>query len=71
RVRERFLPLEDLRDAWGPARVLHAATELAEIAKTGPIPPFVSGLTESQKYELKSVARELCTGSEIPVSTSA
>ena len=71
RVRERFLPLEDLRDAWGPARVLHAATELAEIAKTGPIPPFVSGLTDAQKHELKSVARALCAGSEIPVSTSA
>ena len=71
RVRERFLPLEDLRDAWGPARVLHAATELAEIAQTGPIPPFISSLTDPQKQELKSVARELCAGSEIPVSTSA
>ena len=27
-----FQPLEDLRDAWGPARVLHQATELAGIA---------------------------------------
>jgi dihydrodipicolinate synthase/N-acetylneuraminate lyase len=71
RIRERFLPLEDLRDAWGPARVLHAATELAGIATTGPIPPFVSGISESQKNELTSVARELCLGSEIPVSTSA
>jgi dihydrodipicolinate synthase/N-acetylneuraminate lyase len=42
KIRERFIPLEDLRDAWGPARVLHAATELAEIARTGPTPPFVS-----------------------------
>ena len=38
------MPLEDLRDAWGPARVLHHATELAGIAPTGPIPPFVSPL---------------------------
>ena len=36
-ARTRFLPLEDLRDAWGPARVLHHATELSGIAKTGPI----------------------------------
>ena len=28
-IRARFLPLEDQRDAWGPARVLHAALELA------------------------------------------
>ena len=39
-----FKPLEDLRDGWGPARVLHHATELAGIARTGPIPPFVSAL---------------------------
>lgn len=41
-IRERFLPLENLRDAWGPARVLHAATEVAGVAKMGAIPPFVS-----------------------------
>ena len=40
--RETFLPLEDVRDAWGPARVLHVATGLAGIAQCGPIPPFVS-----------------------------
>jgi dihydrodipicolinate synthase/N-acetylneuraminate lyase len=71
RIRERFLPLEDLRDGWGPARVLHAATELAGIATTGPIPPFISPLTESQKDELKPVARDLYQSAEIPVSTSA
>ncbi|WP_155121162.1 dihydrodipicolinate synthase family protein [Bryobacter aggregatus] len=43
-LREQFLPLEDLRDAWGPARVLHAATEAAGIAKLGEVPPFVSDL---------------------------
>ena len=37
-LRSQFMPLEDLRDAWGPARVLHHATELAGIAPTGPIP---------------------------------
>src|SRR5204863_8646011 len=36
-LRANFLPLEDLRDGWGPARVLHSATELADIATTGPI----------------------------------
>ena len=32
-MRAHFMPLEDLRDAWGPARVLHRATELAGIAQ--------------------------------------
>ena len=36
-LRSAFLPLEDQRDAWGPARVLHAATELAGVAQTGAI----------------------------------
>ncbi len=55
-TREAFLPLEDLRDTWGPARVLHAAVDLAAIAPTGPIPPFVSALTASQLDELSPVA---------------
>jgi dihydrodipicolinate synthase/N-acetylneuraminate lyase len=58
-LRAQFMPLEDLRDAWGPARVLHQATELAGIAATGPIPPYVSGLGEKQLQELAPVARTL------------
>jgi dihydrodipicolinate synthase/N-acetylneuraminate lyase len=58
-LRARFLPLEDQRDAGGPARVLHAAFEVAGVVRTGPIPPFVSGLTEAQRAELTPVARAL------------
>jgi dihydrodipicolinate synthase/N-acetylneuraminate lyase len=58
-LRALFLPLEDRRDAWGPARVLHAAVELAEVAKTGPIPPFVTALAEDQRAALEPIAREL------------
>jgi dihydrodipicolinate synthase/N-acetylneuraminate lyase len=58
-VRQLFLPLEDLRDAWGPARVLHHATELSGIAPTGPIPPFVSALEPGQLERLAPVARAL------------
>jgi dihydrodipicolinate synthase/N-acetylneuraminate lyase len=54
-----FAPVEDLRDAWGPARVLHQATELAGVAKTGPIQPFVSALSAEQVKELAPVARAL------------
>jgi dihydrodipicolinate synthase/N-acetylneuraminate lyase len=59
RIRELFMPLEDLRDAWGPARVLHHATELAGIAPTGPIPPYVSPLAAAQIDQLTPVARSL------------
>ena len=58
-VREHFMPLEDLRDAWGPARVLHHATELAGIAQTGPIVPYVSPLDAGQLERLGPVARGL------------
>jgi 4-hydroxy-tetrahydrodipicolinate synthase len=58
-LRATFMPLEDLRDRWGPARVLHHATELAGIAATGPIPPYVSALDEAQLQALAPVAREL------------
>jgi dihydrodipicolinate synthase/N-acetylneuraminate lyase len=58
-LRVRFMALEDLRDAWGPARVLHHATELAGIAPTGPIPPYVSALAPKQVQELAPVARQL------------
>jgi dihydrodipicolinate synthase/N-acetylneuraminate lyase len=58
-IRAKFLPLEDLRDAWGPARVLHAATELADIAAVGAIPPFISELDKSRLEQLQPVAREL------------
>jgi dihydrodipicolinate synthase/N-acetylneuraminate lyase len=58
-LRALFLPLEDKRDVWGPARVLHAAIELGGVAKTGPIPPFVTALGEARRRELEPIAREL------------
>jgi dihydrodipicolinate synthase/N-acetylneuraminate lyase len=58
-LRALFLPLEDRRDQWGPARVLHAALELAGIAATGPIPPFVSALAEDERAVVEPVARAL------------
>jgi len=59
RLRAEFMPLEDLRDALGPARVLHHATECAGIAATGPIPPYVSPLSEGHLMQLAPVARAL------------
>jgi dihydrodipicolinate synthase/N-acetylneuraminate lyase len=59
-IRAKFIPLEDLRDEWGPSRVLHHAVALAGIADTGPIPPFVSELSDAQLDSLRPVAMELC-----------
>jgi dihydrodipicolinate synthase/N-acetylneuraminate lyase len=58
-LRALFMPLEDLRDEWGPARVLHSATASAGIADTGPIPPYISPLKEKQVTILTPVARQL------------
>lgn len=58
-IRSHFIPLEDLRDAWGPARVLHHATELAGIAQTGPIAPYITELSEEQKAIVMPVVQAL------------
>ena len=69
RVRARFLDFEDLRDAWGPGRVLHHALEIAGIANTGSIPPFVSELSAEQKNRIRPVVEELLTKQDELVST--
>jgi dihydrodipicolinate synthase/N-acetylneuraminate lyase len=58
-LRAEFISLEDLRDQWGPAKVLHSATELAGIAQSGEIPPYVSGLSSEQLEKLSAVAKAL------------
>lgn len=58
-LRAAFLPHEDVRDAWGPARVLHEALELADVCATGPIPPYVSPLDTAERDRLRPVARAL------------
>jgi len=44
---------------WGPARVLHHATELAGIAQTGSISPYVSALSAEQIDTLAPVVQKL------------
>ena len=58
-LRAHFILHEDLRDEWSPAKVLHFATELAGIARTGPVPPFLSALSAERVEKLSAVAREL------------
>ena len=45
RLREALLPLEDLRDAHSPIRILHEAVRLAGIADTGPLLPMLENIT--------------------------
>ncbi len=46
-IRALFIPLEDLRDAHSPLRVLHEAVRLADIAETGPILPMLATIEDT------------------------
>lgn len=70
-LRSEFMALEDLRDAWGPARVLHTAVAEAQIAQTGRIPPFVSGLNYEQLQAISPVARELLAANRLSADERA
>jgi len=59
RLRREFIPLEDLRDQFGPAQILHSALELAGIARTGAVPPYLSLSSSDQLEVLSSVVRTL------------
>jgi dihydrodipicolinate synthase/N-acetylneuraminate lyase len=58
-LRSLFMPLEDLRDAWGPPKVLHYAVASAGIANTGPILPYLSPLTTAQLAKVEPVSKML------------
>ncbi len=58
-IRETFKPLEDLRNAINPVRVLHEAVSLAGVADTGEILPLLSGLEEDQRAAVASTALAL------------
>ncbi|MCV9961686.1 dihydrodipicolinate synthase family protein [Pararhizobium sp. BT-229] len=75
RIREAFLPLEDLRDAHSPIRVLHEAVRLAGISETGHIGDFLSNLDGDERLAaISSAARSLKAASEafaVPASKAA
>lgn len=59
RIRGIFKPLEDLRNAINPVRVLHEAVRLAGVADTGTILPLLSPLDEAQRATVASAAKTL------------
>jgi dihydrodipicolinate synthase/N-acetylneuraminate lyase len=59
RIRAQFAPLEALRDAISPVRVLHAAVQLAGIAETGPITPLLSPIEDPDRTTVEAAAKAL------------
>lgn len=55
-LRALFMALEDCRDAYGPARVIHDAVTLAGIADMGPITPLQSNLTGTERERTAAAA---------------
>jgi dihydrodipicolinate synthase/N-acetylneuraminate lyase len=60
-IRQTFAPLENLRNAIHPIRVLHTATSEAAIANTGPIFPLLHEVTENERADIAAVAKDLLT----------
>jgi dihydrodipicolinate synthase/N-acetylneuraminate lyase len=59
RIRAIFKPLEDLRNAINPIRVLHEAVRLAGIAETGPLLPLLTNVPEADHPRIRDAARRL------------
>lgn len=58
-LRAAYLPLEDLRDALSPIRVLHEAVTLAGIADMGPMLPHLSNMPSSEHPRIAAAAAAL------------
>lgn len=58
RIREDFLPIEDMRDDLSPLCVLHRAVQLAGIADTGPLTPMLSDVVSGASTE---TLRQICS----------
>ena len=59
RIRAIFKPLEDLRNAINPIRVLHEAVRLAGIANTGPLLPLLTNLEGDRHPQVRQAATSL------------
>lgn len=58
-IKKWFSPLEDLRNEINPIRVLHHAVEAAGIAKTGPLLPMLSGLSDGEVAKISSAVQSM------------
>ena len=58
-IRKSFEPLEDLRNAISPIRVLHEAVRSSRIADTGPLLPLLSDLNEPECKSIEVTTKAL------------
>ena len=58
-LRQQFEPLENLRNAIHPVRVLHEAVTLSGVADTGEILPLLSGLHPGERTRVQEAAAAL------------
>ena len=58
-IRQAFLPLEDLRNAWGPITVLHEAVQAAGIAATGPVTPLLCEPNDEQSEAIAAATQQV------------
>jgi dihydrodipicolinate synthase/N-acetylneuraminate lyase len=59
RIRKLFEPLEDLRNAISPIRVLHEAVAGAGIATTGPLLPLLDPVEDAHRPAIATAAKAL------------
>jgi dihydrodipicolinate synthase/N-acetylneuraminate lyase len=59
KIRENFMPLEDLRDGIGPIRVLHDAVTGAGVADMGPMLPSMDNLEAADRAKVDKAAQAL------------
>jgi dihydrodipicolinate synthase/N-acetylneuraminate lyase len=72
RLRELFMPLEDLRDGISPLRVLHAAVHLAGIADTGPLQPYLANITDAKQLaDIERAAKALLAADKQTLAKAA
>ncbi len=60
-IRGQFAPLEDLRNAINPIRVLHTAVSQAGVADMGPLLPPLCEVTRDEAAEIGTAAKQLLT----------
>lgn len=70
RLRAIFEPLEQLRNAINPIRVLHEAVAGAGIAATGPILPMLDPVEERHRPAIAAAAQSLVAGNRSTASRS-
>jgi dihydrodipicolinate synthase/N-acetylneuraminate lyase len=69
RIRAIFKPLEDLRNAINPIRVLHEAVRLAGIADTGPLLPLLTNVEAKDHAPIREAAVRLLEAERAFTST--